>query len=247
MKKHIEYDKINDNHVIYGGVIMKFSSSESELDKESLFDESSESNTTSVSQEEPSENAVSDAIKVDTIPSTHDDAASYDNTSTSVQDNIISSADETAASDSDGASDADTQKKCPVNHVGNGTLAVAIALLYIALFAVIIFLFFDKLYTNHSANSQATTIHILSQSEDVNVKAGTPTEFFIDAEGTNLTYQWYYRKSGDQMWHVWKNHTKSTTKSTANSSWDGMEVYCTITDNNRTTVASDIITITIEK
>ena len=158
---------------------MKFSSSESELDKESLFDESSESNTTSVSQEEPSENAVSDAIKVDTIPSTHDDAASYDNTSTSVQDNIISSADETAASDSDGASDADTQKKCPVNHVGNGTLAVAIALLYIALFAVIIFLFFDKLYTNHSANSQATTIHILSQSEDLANRPDMPDPDFL--------------------------------------------------------------------
>ena len=226
---------------------MKFTSSKSELDKESLPDESSESNPASVTPEEPSENAVSEAKGVDTMPFADDDVTAYDNTSNAGQDNVISSVDENAVSDSDVSSNEDTQKKCPINSVGNGTLAVAIALLYVALFAVIIFLFVDKFVANHSVGSQTTTICILSQSENVNIKEGTPTEFFIDAEGTNLTYQWYYRKSGDQMWHIWKNHTKSTTKSTANSSWDGMEVYCTITDNNRTTVATDIVNITIEK
>ena len=49
------------------------------------------------------------------------------------------------------------------------------------------------------------------------------------------------------MWHVWKNHDMPKTASKANETWDGMQVYCMIVDNNRTSLASDIITITIEK
>ena len=129
----------------------------------------------------------------------------------------------------------------------NGRLSLAVILLSAALLAMIGFLLLDKVLSLTPADSRATTIQIVSQSEDVKIKAGTLTEFFVDARGTNLTYQWYVKKSGEQMWHVWKNHDMPKTASKANETWDGMQVYCMIVDNNRTSLASDIITITIEK
>ena len=81
---------------------------------------------------------------------------------------------------------------------------------------------------------------------DLSLKENDNAVFYVEAEGLNLTYQWYYRKAGDEMWHLWKTHDKAKTKAVANKSWDGMQVYCTITDNNRNTVASDIATITVE-
>ena len=139
------------------------------------------------------------------------------------------------------------QEDQPLTSDANGRLSLAVILLSAALLAMIGFLLLDKVLSLTPADSRATTIQIVSQSEDVKIKAGTLTEFFVDARGTNLTYQWYVKKSGEQMWHAWKNHDMPKTASKANETWDGMQVYCMIIDNNRTSLASDIITVTIEK
>ena len=129
----------------------------------------------------------------------------------------------------------------------NAKMTLAVVLLSAALFAVCGFLFIDRILSLTPSDARASTIRIVSQSEDITVKPGTPTEFFVDAEGTNLTYQWYVKKRGDQMWHLWKSHDDYKITSTANESWDGMQVYCMIVDNNRTAIASEIVTVTIEK
>ena len=77
------------------------------------------------------------------------------------------------------------------------------------------------------------------------VKPGTVTEFFVDAEGTNLTYQWYVKKSGEQLWHLWKGHDNFKTTSKANESWDGMQVFCLFTDEYGNTASSGCATIYI--
>ena len=119
----------------------------------------------------------------------------------------------------------------PAAHNSNDKLSLAIVLLSAALFAIIGFLFIDKILSLKPSDSRASTL----------------TQFFVDAQGTNLTYQWYVKKNGEQLWHAWKSHNDFKTASKANESWDGMQVYCMITDNNRTAIASDIITVTIEK
>ena len=129
----------------------------------------------------------------------------------------------------------------------NPKLSIAIVMLSAALLAICGFLFIDKLLSLTPSDARASTIRLVSQSQDVTVKPGTVTEFFVDAEGTNLTYQWYVKKSGEQLWHLWKGHDNFKTTSKANESWDGMQVYCMIVDNNRTSIASEIITISIEK
>ena len=135
----------------------------------------------------------------------------------------------------------------PVPSGSSAKLSFAIVMLSAALFAICGFLFIDKLVSLTPSDSRASTIRIVSQSQDITVKPGTATEFYVDAEGTNLTYQWYVKKSGEQLWHLWKSHDSFKTNSKANESWDGMQVYCMIVDNNRTSAASEIITISIEK
>ncbi len=128
----------------------------------------------------------------------------------------------------------------------NGKMIIAIIMLSAALLAVTGLYIIDKVFYNKPAQVQPSTILIVTQPEDLSLKENDNAVFYVEAEGLNLTYQWYYRKAGDEMWHLWKTHDKAKTKAVANKSWDGMQVYCTITDNNRNTVASDIATITVE-
>ncbi|MCC8074972.1 MAG: hypothetical protein LIO95_03350, partial [Clostridiales bacterium] len=89
------------------------------------------------------------------------------------------------------------------------------------------------------------TLAITSQPEDVTVQAGKEVSFTVEATGTDLSYQWYYKKAGATSWSIWNNHTTATTSATANSSWDGMQVYCVVTDGNGNSVSSDPATITL--
>ena len=86
---------------------------------------------------------------------------------------------------------------------------------------------------------------ITKQPEDVTTKAGKNTEFSVEATGTGLEYQWYYKKAGASNWSVWKNHTAAATTAESNATWDGMQVYCKVTDKNGNSVDSEPATITI--
>ncbi len=128
-----------------------------------------------------------------------------------------------------------------------GKTSLAIIILSAALFALAAFLFVDKLFLSNADTLRNSSIMIVSQPKDIVVREGAKVTFFVEANGDNLSYQWYYRKSGDKNWHVWNKHNQAKTNAIANNSWNDMQVYCTITDNNRTTVATDIVNITIEK
>ena len=104
---------------------------------------------------------------------------------------------------------------------------------------------------NGAVNSTVATISlkkpltITSHPVSVTVSDGQTVSFSVKATGTGtLKYQWYYKKSGGS-WTKWNNHTTATTSATANSSWDGMKVYCLVTDAAGTTAVSNPATITI--
>ena len=104
----------------------------------------------------------------------------------------------------------------------------------------------------NSVKSSAATItvtqkfKIITQPSDVVVKSGDTAKFTVKASGTGLKYQWYYKKSGcSTSWTVWNGHTTATTTATANTSWDGMQVYCKITDATGSTLTSKAALITI--
>ena len=88
-----------------------------------------------------------------------------------------------------------------------------------------------------SVTSNAATVYIevplaiLEQPQDTVSKAGSNTRVSVKAQGTgNLKYQWYYKKTDATKWTLWEGYTSATASGTANSTWDGMQVYCKVTD-----------------
>ena len=86
---------------------------------------------------------------------------------------------------------------------------------------------------------------ITQQPKNVTVESGETASFSVKASGSGLSYQWYYKKKSASVWSLWKGHTSATTSGTANETWDGMQVYCTVTGASGLTVNSDPATITV--
>ena len=89
------------------------------------------------------------------------------------------------------------------------------------------------------------TVFITSQPENVRTAPGLTVTFSVKASGSGLSYQWYYKKQGAVVWSLWKLHTESTANITANDTWDGMKVYCRVTDSTGAFVNSDSATVTL--
>lgn len=85
---------------------------------------------------------------------------------------------------------------------------------------------------------------IKTQPADVKVSAGSKATFSVKATGRELSYQWYYKKTTDSEWKLWKNHVTASTTATANDTWNGMQVYCVVTDASGKSVSSESATVT---
>ncbi len=102
--------------------------------------------------------------------------------------------------------------------------------------------------TNHISSAVATVtivnpLKITLQPSDVSVKAGDNATFSVKAQGSGLKYQWYYKKFGAKNWSTWKGHTTATTHAKSNATWDGMQVYCAVSDSSGKTLKSDTAVI----
>ena len=86
---------------------------------------------------------------------------------------------------------------------------------------------------------------ITSHPSNVTTQAGETVSFTVKAQGDDLTYQWYYKKAGSSSWSKWNGRTTATTTVTANATWDGMQVYCKVTDKYGNFVDSKSAKITI--
>ena len=102
--------------------------------------------------------------------------------------------------------------------------------------------------TVYSLNTQheGTAPSITSQPSDVRTRDGENVSFEVAAEGDGLTYQWYYKKYDFPSWRVWKGHDTAITFATANETWNGMRVYCSVRDRNGFSTATRAALITIE-
>ena len=94
-------------------------------------------------------------------------------------------------------------------------------------------------------NSPLIPLSITSHPASVTVKTGDSVKFTVKAEGEGLSYQWYYKKAGQSAWTKWGTRTAATTSATANSTWDGMQVYCKVTDRSGKTADSKAAKITL--
>lgn len=101
--------------------------------------------------------------------------------------------------------------------------------------------------TTTSAQEAASQLKITSHPADVTTKSGKLVSFAVKAAGTGLKYQWYYKKQGQTAWSEWRGHTTAATTASANDSWNGMKVYCRVTDASGRSVNSSAATVTISK
>ena len=90
------------------------------------------------------------------------------------------------------------------------------------------------------------SIRIITQPQSVTANVGDSVTFSVEAEGSELRYQWYYRKSGTLSWSEWRNHTSAEVTAEAAASWNGMEVYCVIRDSSDHSINSGIASVAIK-
>ena len=88
-------------------------------------------------------------------------------------------------------------------------------------------------------------LKITSQPVSQTISLGSALTVSVKASGNGLTYQWYFKKAGQTSFSKWNGRTHASETCTPNESWNGIQLYCVVTDNTGKTVNSDIAQITI--
>ena len=87
---------------------------------------------------------------------------------------------------------------------------------------------------------------ITLQPESVTVASGDTATFTVEAEGTDLTWQWYYLKPGEADWtRVSRNGTSATLSLTAAERHNGYFYRCTVTNGSGAAVDSDAAMLSV--
>ena len=87
---------------------------------------------------------------------------------------------------------------------------------------------------------------IVTQPKAVKASIGNTAKFTVTAEGTDLTYQWYYRKTSADSWSksTATGSTTNTCKFTAKEAYSGREYRCKITSSYGS-IYTDTVTLTV--
>ena len=76
----------------------------------------------------------------------------------------------------------------------------------------------------------AGTFAIVNQTNQVSARIGDEVTVYVQAEGSGVYYQWYYKKTDQTEWSMWKGHTSDTESCTPDESWNGILLRCEVTD-----------------
>ena len=102
-----------------------------------------------------------------------------------------------------------------------------------------------------SVTSSAATLTVIAkptitaQPAAASVAAGQTATFSVSASGTGLTYQWYYKKSGETTWNACKNNGASASYTvTAEARHNGYSYRCKVS-NSAGSVTSSAATLTV--
>ena len=89
------------------------------------------------------------------------------------------------------------------------------------------------------------SLKILAQPKSTAITLGDAITVSVKAQGTGLSYQWYYKKRGTTSWTLWSGRTRATETVTPNATWDGIQLYCKVKDSSGKTVNSDVAIVVI--
>ena len=90
-------------------------------------------------------------------------------------------------------------------------------------------------------------LHINRQPVSQEINPGDQVTFSLKAQGQSLRYQWYCKKVGQSEFTKWKNRVRNTETLTPNDTWDGIQLYCIVTDGAGNFVQSDTVRLTFKK
>lgn len=101
-----------------------------------------------------------------------------------------------------------------------------------------------SVYSDTATVTIEQPLTILTQPTDIFTEVGKTIKLAVKAQGTGiLTYQWYFKKAGASEWSIWNNHNTASTNALVNATWDGIQLYCVISDAAGSTVNSNAITV----
>ena len=89
------------------------------------------------------------------------------------------------------------------------------------------------------------SLKITAQPSNAKGSADSKVTFSVKATGSDLKYQWYYKKPDNSDWVLWEGNNTATATGTANSTWAGMQVYCVVTNGKGESVSSDAASFTL--
>ena len=67
----------------------------------------------------------------------------------------------------------------------------------------------------------------------------------VDAEGDALTYEWYYKNQGSDEFTL-SSFTGADFRAVMSSDYDGMQVYCVITDQYGNSTTTEVVTLNLD-
>ena len=98
-------------------------------------------------------------------------------------------------------------------------------------------------YTNLNTLPDIT---ITKQPQSKTITEGESLTLEVQATGNGLTYEWYYKKQGATGWSLWKNRTHASETVTPNSTWNGIQLYCTQQPTNQYIVLGKPVTVSVK-
>ena len=90
-----------------------------------------------------------------------------------------------------------------------------------------------------------TPLAITAQPTSKTGSQGVPVTVSFKAQGTGLKYQWYFKKKGQTSWTLWNGRTGASETVTPNATWDGIQLYCLVTDVSGASLKTNVITVSL--
>ncbi len=90
-------------------------------------------------------------------------------------------------------------------------------------------------------------LEIIRQPQSRTINSGEKVTVSINATGSGLKFQWFFKKSDQTSFSEWKGRTHDSESVTPNETWDGIQLYCVVSDKNGKKLKSDVITISFVK
>ena len=90
-------------------------------------------------------------------------------------------------------------------------------------------------------------VRITKQPVDVYAASGDTAKVTVKATGDGLTYKWYFKDVGSSKFSLTTSFTGNSYSIAMDSSRDGRQVYCVVTDKYGNSVTSNTVTLSMAK